>query len=549
MFLNKYLFFISVTIVVLLLSFVYSLVGCYYYDYDSFISYVTYDMAINNSKLPLVSDANFLFFDLIILLQRKFTMLNIYGLFKISSLGIFFVVLNSILIKKLGLLKGVLLFIVFFLFSLKVVLFIHTNILVVLLGVSSFLFILFFSKEKYSLLIFVFLSLFTILTRVDLSVLIYLLFFLSSILFCSRKIIFAQFIALSFSVLFFIFFVFLVTTNYQGLKEFFKYERSLQDRMDFVLDTNKDINSFNKEEMIFYGMGRFLHDEDVQSVYSYDQIIKHKTTYEYVFNNVNLWNIYVIKLERLMHEVLQSFPIYLLLCIVCLIVWICYSVLHKIIFKVIFIVICFLSIPFLINILATVSTHFLLAYLLAPIIFSAVFLLNKIAYQPVKIYTLMLFLLFFASVDFKYFSYPLYKDFTQIEEEKEKLFSSFRLEIQEGFKPIISYIEFEYFIPSSLKFKYKNTTFIFLDAGAYNNVEHFSRIKKEYFKELNSSFIDRLKYVKYQNRNIYSSENMFNFIIRYVEVVHNTSISYEIVEAFEELDFNKYKITGITKIN
>lgn len=541
-------FFFEVFLSLFIIFFIY-LFFCDYFliDYESLFNYFSFIISSSNSNPPNLSDINFGVTKTIVFLQKKFPELNFYVIQKILTLGIVTIAFLSFFINFRLLKFNKFHFFIFSFFLIDLFVLIHTNkITTILLLISAVQFIV-KKTNFYSVFLFFLLIITSILIRVDLTFILISLSFFFSILYFNKinfKLNLLAFILSAFGL-----FIFInkVTKNTDDLKNFHTVERAIQDRMDFIVDKPSEDKTLNRKELILYGMGMFLLDKEVQENISYKSLVKHTSLKDYIFSNPDFLNIYFSKLYDLWEETKNRYLINFFLSILSILFIGYFHWIFKIQrWKFVLSLLAYIGLPLAINTIAIIETSFFTVYLLLPI-FVAYFLFLKHYSNSKRLFILHFFLFLISLLNFYFFLLPEINNYKHQEETKVRIMKSFRKDNENGCKPIVTYVDYHYFLPSNIKFNYTDIEFIFLDAGAYNNLDHFKKTHLANFGDNYTSFLSRFEQGVNKNEYLYSSKSTLEFMTLYLKRVHNTDIKYECFEKYGDIDFYKYKVSIIKK--
>lgn len=519
-------------------------------NYESLINYFYLDFAKENSNVPKLADLNFLFSYIIIYFQKITLNFNFFILHKLLTIWIIIALFIKLLFEyKVNIFKVILFSSIFIFLNIDSFIFIHTNKLFVLLLIFGLIYALKLSHHIKSYVIVLFVALYAIAMRVDLTFMLSLFILFISVVYKPKKTFFKASLLVVVAFIGMLFLILKINSNADSLKDFYTVERAIQDRMDFVLDKPSEDTTLNKQEMIMYGMGMFLLDKEVQKNIPYASLVKHSSLKEYIFSNPNFINIYFNKLNNLWEHLKTRYFINFFLSLISVFFIGFFHWKLKIpSWKFGVALLAYIGLPLAINTIAIINISFFSVYLLIP--FFAVYVLCLKHYSNTKRLSILhLFLFFVALSNFYFFILPEIKNFKEMEANKLLVMEAFKEDNKNGNTPVVTYIDYDYFLPSNIKFNYKDIDFVFLDAGAYNTLEHFKKMHFKNFGENYTSFLTRFEKAVATNGYLYSSKSTFEFMILYLKRVHDIDVRFQPVEKFGDIDFYKYEINAIAKIN
>lgn len=513
-------------------------------DYEVFLNFLVYDASQNNIAAPKVIEANFLTLGLLVELQSFFDNgVPVYGYFKLTIIVITICFLGSFFVRKSNLLKGVFFLIVLFLSVSNSLFFIQSNKIVIISFFASVISVLLIKKTFLKWFFFLLFLIIAITSRIDITLILSSLFVVISVLYFEKKIVFKAIFMFFLSASLNLYFISLVEKDHDGMKNFYKYERAIQDRNDFNGNSNLSNQNISKNDIEKIALGMFINDSKGLADMDYESILKHSSLIEYVFFNPEFISIYLDKLEVLKEEIIsQAFYLFWL----SMMAWVLILKFHidndKSLLKFSFILIVYLMIPLLINAIANVNLSFLIYYMLIP--FLAFLYLSFFKQKHIK-KSLFNYSCLFISILLLVFHNNFllnthYFDLKKGDLVKQKIMLSIKNENQKGFTPVMAYSNFQVFLPNKLNYNFSNVHFAFLDAGAYNDLSYFKFLDTKYFKD--QMFIDKISTIEQKYGNLYSSPFVLKFYKYYLDKIYNHTLEDEVKEIFNE-NFLKTKIS------
>ena len=516
--------------------------GLYLEGYESFFNFLSYDLSSYvNHPIPKVYDLNFLVSTLLVALQRIFTGLNFFVLYKLLTL---FLILFSIFLSfekmKNKILRWIVPVILICLLSDSII-FIHSNKLVMLLPLFAFFAVRSSAKSTWAHAFFYLCILVSITIRVDLALISISVVLLSTVIDGNNRwkkhLIIAFILALSSNVALrsMIFF------DVDGLKNFYTYERAIADQMDFSINDNPGNPSLSEEQLQIFAAGYFIEDAAAETQNVYDKITKHSSRLDYIFQNPQFKSIYLEKLKSSYSQLLEYHKTNIFLFLIgSILLFLMNGVVGSSRKQVSFLIASMLFWLLFINIFALLSTDFLSVFILYP--FFVFILLASLTMHQNLSHILTLLVLVSAIANCSLGIAPKLQQMQLEEKEHEAIFQSIEKDVKHGKSPFFAYIEYQYIFPKKLNFKLSAYPYTFIDYGPFNSFAHFQKKQIADFGPNAKDFDIRMKACVSNDHFIYGAEETLRFYINYLEKIHQISVKTEEIDSYFNGEFKKYQL-------
>lgn len=530
---------------------IYLFYGIYLDEFEVLTDLVVRESRTLKTQYPYANNENFLMYAQLSYIQQLFKGVSIHGIWLTTLTVISFTYIFNSILQHEKKLTTILLCFVIFIFSMENIILLSTSKVAVLLSLSSFLLLgtiesPTLKNRTIPLLPFI-IALFV---RIEYPIIIASFAFAYAILFNKKKLYTPITTSIILGILVFSTYAFLVYLNVDGIQDFRQYEKEIYHKFNSVFNiiSTNNLNSLTEDQLKLLAKGLFLLDEPNLNSISYNSLVQHHSTFDYIFNNKEFANIYLNKLGYAFKIVLHQFFYLTIASLLSVIVLLYFSISRRKTLQATFLLLMYISLFLGVNLFAELHYRFLSSFLLAPILI-ALFLLSNRNTQLTKNMSSGLFLLY-LSLGLLYLS----KDIRTISADKEHLenramavHDSFKNDIAHQLTPFLGYLEYDGILPSKLFRKDPNISWYFLDAGTLNELKHFKILNQRVFGENYPSLKNRIKQVIQQNGYLYISKKYIEFYQVYLQKIHHYSFNYEIDRSFGDGSFNKYKIYEVNE--
>lgn len=504
--------------------------GFHFENYERVISYLISQVGEKAYRSPVLIDANFGVIVILCKVQSLFNQVSVYSIYKLSLIYFFLITLFYWCIKNYRLTGGVVFFCLICFVFLDSLIFINSNKIALLMLVSSFFIIDLNLKQKISFGLVFLCIILSVFNRIDISLIVISLVLLIGIVYQYKSVIKVYAYGFLTGIVGIGLFLSLVLLNVDNMKDFFTYERAIQDRKDCVIDKNPYVDRLSAEELLIFKAGHFILDKDHPVSYKNASIIKHPSIFSYLFKNKELPFIYIEKLSALKKDIIEGYGINLFLSILSLF-YICYRQYKSRIsmWKYILAILVYVIAPLSINLIASIETSFFTIYLLLPFILAIIIYTKQKREYERKNSLFAAFLLILGTVNYVFFTHKHYQDISYNNIESTAVFDSFKKQRELGEKkPVIArFQEFKGFLPSRLFYNYQKVNIKYLDAGALSHLDFF---KQEFIKNFGSNYESlshRVNEVSKEDGYFYCSKDFMTFMQIYFAELNGVRLIIE----------------------
>ena len=519
--------------------------GIYLGEYEVFFSYGVLHAAIESSNIVVASSDNFLLYPMYTWLQKLTFHIQMYGVVKmtISYLAIGLILFSIVKNKELNRINKFFLSIIFLLLFLETFFFIQNVRIGTLLSIGALVSLLTF--KNYTLvhkLIFYVLIFLAITNRIQIAVILSLLSVFFVLMYFRTSLFRHTFLFFILSILAYTTFLLLANMDLDHSKNYVNYERDFYDKMNVTVSGSPIDSNIETQNIKKYARILFIEDGEALDSIEYTSLLKHKTLYSYIFKNPDFTSIYISKISQAYQETKSRY-----LPMVFLFIWLLGNLLffdkQKRI-KHLLSLLLFTGLFAFINLVAVLYTDVIYSFLVF-IIFIFLFYINqsKVFGKTHLINTIsMLLLAFQVSLYSKNLLHEL-----KLKDSNYHLIENEILEDKEqGIKSIVSYLSYQEIMnPNIFKSQYiLLDQLAFLDFGTLNGIPMLSKERSKLFGKENQSLAQRIDWVIENNEGILYSDDFFSaFYPLYLQKVYDLHVNFEPIQAFDNCEIKKYKIS------
>ncbi|MEX0810913.1 MAG: hypothetical protein WD048_01770 [Chitinophagales bacterium] len=402
---------------------------------------------------------------------------------------------------------------------------------------------LFVSKikgEKINLLLFYTLVVLSVINRIEIAMVVFILGFIYSLIFSKKKILHSANAVIICAVFYSVFLWGNYTYNNTAYN-YIKIEKALDDRRDFRFSSINNLNTLTNEEVKMYARALFVLDEPTLNIEEFDfsKVLKHKTFSEYIMKNSDFFSIYT-------NQLIESYKIFteyywpVLIILFISIIYISLSVKAQLL-KIILFTLCYIAvIPFL-ALMGEVPKSFIAPYITTGVFISIWYIyLNIKMKKTVKVIFGMTFLicsllLYITNIQ------PTLNKKRNLQLNSDKIYNDFKTEEEVFILTIFDWkiLPVELFHP--------NASFIFnsISFRQYDHTNIFQLQKERTFGENYASLKHRFEYLIKNKRAVYGSNYITDFYKAYLNRVHDFKIEFIPIKNIENTDIYKFRIEMI----
>ena len=525
--------------------------GIYLGEYEVFFSYGVLHAANESSNIVVASSDNFLLYPMYTWLQKLTFHIQMYGVVKmtISYLAIGLILFSIVKNKELNRINKFFLSLIFLLLFLETFFFIQNVRIGTLLSIGALVSLLTF--KNYTLvhkLIFYALIFLAITNRIQIAVILSLLSVFFVLMYFRTSLFRHAFLFFILSILAYTTFLLLANMDLDHSKNYVNYERDFYDKMNVTVSGSPIDSNIETQNIKKYARILFIEDGEALDSIEYTSLLKHKTLYSYIFKNPDFTSIYISKISQAYQETKSRY-----LPMVFLFIWLLGNLLffdkQKRI-KHLLSLLLFTGLFAFINLVAVLYTDVIYSFLVF-IIFIFLFYINqsKVFGKTHLINTIsMLLLAFQVSLYSKNLLHEL-----KLKDSNYHLIENEILEDKEqGVKSIVSYLSYQEIMSPNI-FKSHRVLLdqlAFLDYGTLNGIPMFSKERSKLFGKENQSLAQRIDWVIENNQGILYSDDFFSaFYPLYLQKVYDLHVNFEPIQAFDNCEIKKYKISYQTSKN
>ena len=539
--LRIYFFLLAIFIVFLL----YKKAGIYYAEDDVLTSYLFFLSGFTQNPHLFFYEEFFGVKSLISFIQSQFLEYNIYGIYKFSSLVIaLFVITDVVFMSSISYTKKFFLFVLFLSLFAHYFIFLNNVSLSFLFCFISLILLICISSRHWGqtkfLYVYYFLMVFFAVTsRFQIALVAHILILPFSMLFLNKQSKLASvFSTFLFASLYLSYGYF--SNDYPELiKEFHHHELSIYDRNDLVIDeiygkegTNQLVANMNATSISILAKALFINDQEYLSKFGFPDILKHKTTYDFYFNNTKIWHYLKNKIKDFIFATFSNF-LFLLLAFVLSV----FLLVNSFNIKGLTFLSLYIILPFTILIPASVPMKFIGIYISSGVfvIVFTIFVKQDLFKQNFR-RLILFFVLMLSIYNLFHYTNALISSQKESTIQSEKIFVSFQKDYSKGITPFIAYFDYHQSIPNDLFFKFYPIKMCFVDLAGYTAYPSFANLNKQIFGKANyNSLLARYQHIYTNKQPIYISNFMKNFITRYLSEVYDYEIFFIEEEVFEGL--------------
>lgn len=542
------------------------IVGCIYWQYgmyfsedDVLSSYLFYLSGFSKNPHLFFYEEFFGIKSLISFLQSHFIGLNIYGIYKFSSLVLaLFIFLDLVFTSRLRFLVKLLLLLFFLLLFTHYFIFINNVSLSFFFCFLSF-FVLICSSSNFwkpskVLYFYYFVLIFLAITcRFQIALVAHILILPFSLLFLSKK---AKWLSFTSTVLFTILFLsysFFSNEYPNIIRDFHHHELSVYDRNDLVIDeiyshhkTEELVGKMDSTQITVLAKALFINDFNHLSKIDFTEALKHKTSYEFYFKNDNIGAYFNDKLTDFISNISGKFIFLLLALAVSAFIFI-----PKINIKGLFFISVYIFLPFLILIPASVPMKFIGIYIASGVftLFLWHFIHSQTSYLSYKSFVVATILVASSTFHFHYFT----KSNVNLQRKNvaisEKIYDAYLKDYQNNQSVFLAYFDIHHVLHGGLFFKYKPIVAHFVDLAGYIDYPAFANVNRDQFGKVNyNSLIARYQHIYHTRGMLYVSPFMKTFLKTYFREVYNYKIEFDTIKEFENTSIKKCFVSYFGKI-
>ncbi len=545
----------SVIVSLVIIAICYLLFGSYFEDnealYNAFIqqsiSYSPKNFWVTDTDFLLWAvcsrlhdSINFPFFSLVkIVFCASFLLAFVYFVFYSSAV--------SKAIKVLGVPLICLILIESFIF--------YNNVRLCILLTTSAFWLCYDSGGQMSLRrkVFVsFLFLSAILSRMEVAVIMSALFLFLSILFFKRYLIKQTAAVLLISLSVYGIFHYLMVFQDQQVRNFQYYERAIFDNGDFVLGKD-DVNYFkdldfkelDSSALVLYGKFFLLNDDILLTSSDYSSLVKHKSTFSYVFRNSEFIGIYSGKVLDVWYRILENYNFLMWqFILLVLLSFVRLRKNHRSLMLVALSVLVYLGIPLILLIFSAMPNRFICPYLCVGVLFGIYANFGQIEiWSQRKLDAIVLCAILYLSVMNGIKGYNTATDQRLILNELEAFESCIMKEHSADKKVVLSHCDYTMVFHGKLFSDSPKHKYIMADAYVFNFYEHVFNYSKDFFEDAHSSLKERYIFMVENDLPYYSNEFYVPFIHSYLLKVHKLDIDFAQVGACQTSSAKQYKLS------
>ena len=525
--------------------------GIYLGEYEVFFSYGVLHAAIESSNIVVASSDNFLLYPMYTWLQKLTSYIQMYGVVKmtISYLAIGLVLFSIVKSKELNRINKFFLSLIFLLLFLESFFFIQNVRIGTLLSIGAFVYLLTFKNDKIvHKLVFYVLIFLAITNRIQIAVILSLLSVFFVLMYFRTALFRHTFLFFILSILAYITFLLLANMDLDHSKNYVNYERDFYDKMNVTVSGSPLDSNIETQNIKKYARILFIEDGEALDSIEYTSLLKHKTLYSYIFKNTDFTRIYISKISQAYQELKSRY-----LPMLFLFVWLLGNLLlfdkQKRI-KHLLSLLLFIGLFAFINLVAVLYADVIYSFL-GFFIFIFILYINqsKVFGKSLLINTISSLLLL---LQFSVYSTNLLNEL-KLKDLNYHLIENEILEDKEqGVKSIVSYLSYqEIMSPNIFKSHYiLLDQLTFLDLGTLNGIPMFSKERSKLFGKENQSLAHRIDWVIENNQGILYSDDFFSaFYPLYLQKVYDLHVNFEPIQAFDNCEIKKYKISYQTSKN
>ena len=525
--------------------------GIYLGEYEVFFSYGVLHAAIESSNIVVASSDNFLLYPMYTWLQKLTSYIQMYGVVKmtISYLAIGLVLFSIVKSKELNRINKFFLSLIFLLLFLESFFFIQNVRIGTLLSIGAFVYLLTFKNDKLvHKLVFYALIFLAITNRIQIAVILSLLSVFFVLIYFRTSLFRYAFLFFILSILAYITFLLLANMDLDHSKNYVNYERDFYDKMNVTVSGSPLDSNIETQNIKKYARILFIEDGEALDSIEYTSLLKHKTLYSYIFKNTDFTRIYISKISQAYQELKSRY-----LPMLFLFVWLLGNLLlfdkQKRI-KHLLSLLLFIGLYAFINLVAVLYADVIYSFL-GFFIFIFILYINqsKVFGKSLLINTISSLLLL---LQFSVYSTNLLNEL-KLKDLNYHLIENEILEDKEqGVKSIVSYLSYqEIMSPNIFKSHYiLLDQLTFLDFGTLNGIPMFSKERSKLFGKENQSLAHRIDWVIENNQGILYSDDFFSaFYPLYLQKVYDLHVNFEPIQAFDNCEIKKYKISYQTSKN
>ena len=515
------------------ISFFLLFVGSYFEEYEALVNQFMSGFISNRPYDAWATDMDFLLLPIYSRLQDILPF-QVYSTAKVLWLGLAIVILTYSIVHYVGrnLTEQILLTVLIILIISENIFLINNVRISFLLCFSGYLLlILNKNSDNKNYIIGVLAILLSCFNRVEIPIVLGLLFLSYFLLFESRNRIGLTVLTFSMSVAVILSFYFLMEKENPHIKNFQYHERALFDNQDFLLeDAWYNTSSLDSAQLVLVGKLLLMYDENIITHDGYKELLKHPSKLDYIFHNEEFLNIYSKKLNEvwlfLLNDYLWILGILLFLVLYNLITL--YRQKRLLFIKASIVTVIYISIPLLITMLSMMPRRFISPYLSLGVI--ALLVVNfhtehrvNLKWLQGQLYIFLLIGLFcntsYLRTQQKFFRSRIEAtdQLKQCIDQKENLFKD---------SAVFASMDFNKLFHGRLFEKYYQHRMVFVEAYAYNYYSHVYNFNQDYFEEAHSSLKKRYQFLADNEVSIFSDTYYISFIKNYLEKVHKKDFEF-----------------------
>lgn len=546
---KKILLALSILFSIACVVFIFFTWGMYYEGDEVFANYFFYLNGLYNSPHIFWNEEYFLVSQLIVFLQSKWLSISFLSAYKFLILTILLAYFFYIFFKttKSIFIAFTLNTLVFFVL-LDNFIFVNNVRITILLAFLSVFYLISQKNtrlhQKFTLVHFYFLYFLAITSRFQIAFIFFTVFFV--IAFLTRQKLLARHLAfiLLFNVLLFSIFNKKIEKYPEQLQNFYKYELSIHDRGDFVLqeiyvveNMQTYLNNLDDQELKLMAKSLFILDKPTLDSIQFTDLILHPKLLDYIFRNTNFLKIYKTKLIDLKQLFFQDYKFLFLLFLVAQItLFIVFFKNTKSVFLYILGLLLYFSLPFLISIIGNMPQKILSPFLICPTILAFYWILNS--RKTIIKFFLIITVGALALFHFQNFTTP----HLNLQKNQEANAHTFFELIPKNEPVYVTYFDTPEILPSKLFTRIYPKEIVFIDLGGFIDYPVFYKQQNKYFEE--QSYIKRryTTLINDKNKVVYGTSFITSFISLYLEKTHNYSINFKESSICKECTLNKIRI-------